>query len=189
MYTLLITSSSSGAHVKSWLEERVERSGPVVEAGRDHLAAMFVRGSDPPSLIVRIGVDGLEESALLGVPIEAGIDLPPTIVLTDGDGTKRVKDLREPSLHPLAAEVDESTFHAFVDQLTAGDESEIGVRIGQHGRGPELHLGHCVGDSPGMERVYGMLRKAGPRKAPVLITGESGTGKELAARAAPRRAA
>ncbi len=34
-----------------------------------------------------------------------------------------------------------------------------------------------------MQAIYALIQKAGPARAPVLITGETGTGKELAARA------
>ncbi len=44
-------------------------------------------------------------------------------------------------------------------------------------------LGNLVGNSPGMQQVFSLIRQVAPSTAAVLVTGESGTGKELVARA------
>ncbi|MFV8755499.1 sigma 54-interacting transcriptional regulator [Nannocystaceae bacterium ST9] len=58
--------------------------------------------------------------------------------------------------------------------------------------GPHYTFNQIVGESPAMQAVYAIVRKAAGTDASVLITGESGTGKELIARAvhvnSPRRA-
>lgn len=46
-----------------------------------------------------------------------------------------------------------------------------------------LHFGKIIGNSPGMMRIYDMIRQVAKTKTNVLISGESGTGKELIARA------
>ena len=53
-----------------------------------------------------------------------------------------------------------------------------GAPLGVHYR-----YNRIVGESPAMERVYDLLRKAAGTSATVLLRGESGTGKELIARA------
>jgi Nif-specific regulatory protein len=57
--------------------------------------------------------------------------------------------------------------------------------------GPRYTFNQIVGESPAMQAVYAIVRKAAGTDASVLITGESGTGKELIARAvhvnSPRR--
>ncbi|PRP92197.1 Nif-specific regulatory protein [Enhygromyxa salina] len=57
--------------------------------------------------------------------------------------------------------------------------------------GPSYTFNQIVGESPAMQAVYAVVRKAAGTDATVLINGESGTGKELIARAvhvnSPRR--
>ena len=45
-----------------------------------------------------------------------------------------------------------------------------------------VSLGNIIGDSPAMQRVFHIVRRAVPINSTVLILGESGTGKELVAR-------
>lgn len=43
--------------------------------------------------------------------------------------------------------------------------------------------GEFVGQCPSMQKIYELIRQAGPSKASIFIIGETGTGKELVARA------
>lgn len=47
----------------------------------------------------------------------------------------------------------------------------------------QLHFGKLVGNSPGMMKIYNMIRQVAKTRTSVLISGESGTGKEFIARA------
>ncbi len=47
----------------------------------------------------------------------------------------------------------------------------------------QIHFGRLVGNSPGMIKIYNLIRQVAKTKTNVLITGESGTGKEFIARA------
>jgi len=44
-----------------------------------------------------------------------------------------------------------------------------------------IHFGKIVGSSPGMMRIYDMIKQVARANTSILITGESGTGKELIA--------
>lgn len=46
-----------------------------------------------------------------------------------------------------------------------------------------LHFGKIVGNSPGMLRIYEMIRQVAKTRTNILVAGESGTGKEFIARA------
>ncbi|MCC6336096.1 MAG: sigma-54-dependent Fis family transcriptional regulator [Myxococcales bacterium] len=56
----------------------------------------------------------------------------------------------------------------------------------------KYQFSHIVGDSPELQAVFDVVKRAAPTRATVLILGESGTGKELIAQAiheeSPRRA-
>lgn len=71
-----------------------------------------------------------------------------------------------------------------VTDITELDRKDLKIRELSH----KLHRDDnefCgfVGNSPAMQKVYTLLKKAARSDAPVIIFGESGTGKELAAQA------
>ncbi len=47
----------------------------------------------------------------------------------------------------------------------------------------QIHFGRLVGNSPGMMKIYTLIRQVAQTRTNVLISGESGTGKEFIARA------
>ncbi|TIH19319.1 PAS domain-containing protein [Marinifilum sp. JC120] len=71
-----------------------------------------------------------------------------------------------------------------VTDITELDRKDLKIReLSQKLQHEESGLCGFVGNSPAMQKVYTLLRKAARSDAPVIIYGESGTGKELAAQA------
>lgn len=65
------------------------------------------------------------------------------------------------------------------DALQGGNGHQKADRINKE----TLHFGCIIGESPGMCRIYELIRRVAATSSNVLITGESGTGKELVAKA------
>jgi DNA-binding NtrC family response regulator len=68
-------------------------------------------------------------------------------------------------------------------EVFSAGESEFRIQqVTDHEQAEAESFGAMLGTSPGMRRVFGLLRRMAPHQVPVLLQGESGTGKELAAR-------
>jgi len=79
---------------------------------------------------------------------------------------------------------------ALIERLEAAVATWSDLRVVPQPRSPETRakpaateFAGFIGASPGMQAVYGQIRRIAQSKAPVFITGESGTGKEVAAEA------
>ncbi len=70
--------------------------------------------------------------------------------------------------------------------LTAGALSEVVTRHRKKILSHKYGFDEIIGNSPAMQAVFGLIKKAAASESNVLITGESGTGKELIARAIHR---
>jgi DNA-binding NtrC family response regulator len=70
--------------------------------------------------------------------------------------------------------------------LTAEVLSEVITRHKKKILSHKYGFDEIIGNSPAMQEVFGLIKKAAASESNVLITGESGTGKELIARAIHR---
>jgi len=73
---------------------------------------------------------------------------------------------------------------AFVESMLGEAALDVGAALRER-EGPSPTRGYAgiIGTAPSMLELYGLLEKASPSDATILIQGENGTGKELVARA------
>ena len=122
---------------------------------------------------------GYRTRSVLAAPLRdrAGDVIGVIQVLNAARGSFSVDD--EEYLKRLAAEaalaIENTSLYAQVRPRVAARSGAL--------QGVRYRYNNVIGESPAMQRVYDLTRKAAATSATVLLRGESGTGKELQARA------
>jgi len=122
------------------------------------------------------GADGLE---LLRELRKSRPGLPVVLMTAYGTIASAVEAIRLGAHDFLTKPLDFSELERILKKALAAGSREQSEWVGETAGGSRP----LIGDSAAMEAVYGLIRKAGPSDATVLVLGETGTGKELAAAA------
>ncbi|HZT37052.1 MAG TPA: sigma-54 dependent transcriptional regulator [Bryobacteraceae bacterium] len=155
--------------------------GVSVEAASSEAAALLQFAKKRFDAAV---INVLEASDAVGLLSELRrMDLPTAVLVRCRSPRmdEAVRLIRLGAFHVLNMTASAEELHA---SLRAAVEDSRRRSVCGAGGAPWRSL--LVGRSRAMDRVFEMIRLAGPRRCTVLITGETGTGKELVARALHR---
>ncbi len=176
--TVLAAQLKQGGYEATW-----------VGSAEQALATMEKRAFDLVISDVRMpGLSGLE---LLEVLRTRSPDLPVILLTAHGTVPMAVEAMRKGAADFMTKPFNRDEMLFVVKKVLTGSEPDRAAPP----RAPAKKLDGddgMVGRSPSLDEARGLIRKAGPSPANVLILGENGTGKELAARAlhalSPRKA-
>lgn len=168
------------------LEAAVVKAGhSVCQAGDGHRALELLDGNrDKPSVIVldlvMPGMDGmafLEKASQMDNP-------PPVIVQTAKGGIETVVGaMRLGAFDFVVKPVAPDRLTAAIDKALKFHTARKAPASRKRKQSSGTTFENIVANSPAMEPIMAMARKASGSNIPVLIEGESGTGKELVASA------
>lgn len=176
--TVLAAQLKQGGYEATW-----------VGSAEQALATMEKRAFDLVISDVRMpGLSGLE---LLEVLRTRSPDLPVILLTAHGTVPMAVEAMRKGAADFMTKPFNRDEMLFVVKKVLTGSEPDRAAPP----RAPEKKLDGddgMVGRSSSLDEARGLIRKAGPSPANILILGENGTGKELAARAlhalSPRKA-
>ncbi len=170
---------------RSYLAEVVSGWGyGVSQAGDGEEALTLMNDNQPDILLADLMMPRVDGFELLRRLKSQG-NLPPAILMTAfGSLEKALQTIHElDGFWFLEKPLDLGALgillrRAGVQRSLAKENEELRRQLSFTGV-----LGDLVGQTPGMQEVFALIRQVAPTSAAVMITGESGTGKELVARA------
>ncbi|MEO8877382.1 MAG: sigma-54 dependent transcriptional regulator, partial [Polyangiaceae bacterium] len=123
-------------------------------------------------------VDGM---ALMREALREDPELPIVMITAHGTVDTAVEALKLGAFDYLTKPFDKDEVRQIVAKALKSRQL-AGIEASRSATTPETRFG-IIGNSPGLNDLYGVLERVADTPTTVLITGESGTGKELVARA------
>ncbi|WP_432744791.1 sigma-54 dependent transcriptional regulator [Methylobacter sp. G7] len=164
------------------LEILLRRLGCEVFSAADGKAALAILRETPMDLLITdLNMPGMGGLELLAALRSDGHALPVIVVTAYGTVENAVAAMKQGAfdfiIRPLDVEQVEMVIHRALNVQRIHQENEF-LRDEMN-----KDWGEFVGQCPAMQKIYELIRQAGPSKASIFIIGETGTGKELVARA------
>ena len=164
------------------LEMLLRKLGCTVFSAADGKAALAVLHETPVDLLITdLNMPGMSGLELLAATRSQGYTFPVIVVTAYGTVENAVVAMKLGAFDFIIRPLD-------VEQVEMVVSRALGVqRIHQENEFLRDEMskdwGEFVGQCPAMQKIYELIRQAGPSKASIFIIGETGTGKELVARA------
>jgi len=156
----------------------------VAEGGEEALKTLEgPRGGDIAAMILDLSMPGLDGNAVLKAMQERGIRLPVIVQTAHGGIETVVSAMRAGAVDFLVKPASPEKIRSAIANALKVDAMEGIARRSVKRAGSTITFRDLITDSPAMERVVRLGRKAAASSIPILIEGESGVGKELVARA------
>jgi DNA-binding NtrC family response regulator len=156
----------------------------VAEGGEEALKTLEgPRGGDIAAMILDLSMPGLDGNGVLKAMQERGIRLPVIVQTAHGGIETVVSAMRAGAVDFLVKPASPEKIRSAIANALKVEAMEGIARRSVKRAGSTLTFRDLITDSPAMERVVRLGRKAAASSIPILIEGESGVGKELVARA------
>jgi two-component system response regulator AtoC len=167
------------------LEIMLRKMGHDVACAPDGAVALQSLRQTPCDLVISdLRMPGIGGIDLLRTLREQGNEVPVIIMTAHGSIESAVDAMKLGACEYIVRPFDLDALEVTVTRILALGRVE---RENEFLRGElERGWGEFVGQSPGMQTVYDLIRQVAPGRTTVMITGETGTGKELVARAIHR---
>ncbi len=170
------------ANARRILEILLRKLGCEVFSAADGKAALdIVRESPVDLLITDLNMPGMSGLELLTALRSNGHTFPVIVVTAYGTVENAVAAMKLGAfdfiIRPLDVEQVEIVIRRALEVRRVHQEN-VFLRDEMN-----KDWGEFIGQCPAMQRIYELIRQAGPSKASIFIIGETGTGKELVARA------
>jgi len=163
---------------------RFGHSAKVVEDGRAVLKLLDGPNVDTFSvMILDLGMPGIDGIGVLSAMQERGLDMPVIVQTAQGGIETVVQAMRHGAFDFVVKPASPERLKVAIANALKVEARELEARRAGRASASTLSFRDLVTQSPTMDKVLRLARKAAASTIPILIEGESGVGKELVARA------